>query len=56
MVVKDILQGLVDDAMVDSERVGTSNYYWAYPSKALNNVSDHTHLIMTTSDNYRLLK
>ena len=39
MVIKDILQGLVDDGMVDSERVGTSNYYWAYPSKAVNNVS-----------------
>ena len=39
MVVKDILQGLVDDGMVDSERIGTSNYYWSYPSKAINNVS-----------------
>ena len=36
MSVKDVLQSLVDDNMVDSERVGTSNYYWAFPSKALN--------------------
>ncbi|XP_066574071.1 meiotic nuclear division protein 1 homolog isoform X2 [Amia ocellicauda] len=35
MSVKDVLQSLVDDSMVDSERVGTSNYYWAFPSKAL---------------------
>uniref|UniRef100_A0A8C5QD28 Meiotic nuclear division protein 1 homolog n=1 Tax=Leptobrachium leishanense TaxID=445787 RepID=A0A8C5QD28_9ANUR len=35
MSVKEILQSLVDDAMVDSERVGTSNYFWAFPSKAL---------------------
>lgn len=35
MTVKDVLQSLVDDNMVDSERVGTSNYYWAFPSKAL---------------------
>lgn len=35
MSVKDILQSLVDDAMVDSERIGTSNYFWAFPSKAL---------------------
>ncbi|XP_030644106.1 meiotic nuclear division protein 1 homolog [Chanos chanos] len=35
MSVKDVLQSLVDDNMVDSERVGTSNYYWAFPSKAL---------------------
>uniref|UniRef100_A0AAQ5Y1I8 Meiotic nuclear division protein 1 homolog n=1 Tax=Amphiprion ocellaris TaxID=80972 RepID=A0AAQ5Y1I8_AMPOC len=36
MSVKEVLQSLVDDNMVDSERVGTSNYYWAFPSKALN--------------------
>ncbi|XP_070406237.1 meiotic nuclear division protein 1 homolog isoform X2 [Nothobranchius furzeri] len=36
MTVKEVLQSLVDDNMVDTERVGTSNYYWAFPSKALN--------------------
>ncbi|KAI1883688.1 hypothetical protein AGOR_G00234130 [Albula goreensis] len=35
MSVKDVLQSLVDDNMVDCERIGTSNYYWAFPSKAL---------------------
>ncbi|KJE96959.1 hypothetical protein CAOG_07199 [Capsaspora owczarzaki ATCC 30864] len=35
MTVKDILQSLVDDSMVDTERIGTSNYYWAFPSKGL---------------------
>jgi len=35
MSVKDVLQSLVDDGMVDTERIGTSNYFWAYPSKAL---------------------
>ena len=38
MSVKEILQSLVDDDMVDSERIGTSNYFWAFPSKALNAV------------------
>ncbi|XP_029987064.1 meiotic nuclear division protein 1 homolog [Sphaeramia orbicularis] len=36
MSVKEVLQSLVDDNMVDCERVGTSNYYWAFPSKAFN--------------------
>ncbi|KAG8453989.1 hypothetical protein GDO86_000565 [Hymenochirus boettgeri] len=35
MSVKEILQSLVDDGMVDTERIGTSNYFWAFPSKAL---------------------
>ena len=39
MSVKDVLQSLVDDGMVDTERIGTSNYFWAYPSKALHAVS-----------------
>ncbi|PIK36420.1 hypothetical protein BSL78_26750 [Apostichopus japonicus] len=34
MAVKDVLQSLVDDNLVDSDRIGTSNYYWAFPSKA----------------------
>lgn len=33
--VKDVLQSLVDDGLVDTERIGTSNYYWAFPSKGL---------------------
>ncbi|KAL2305002.1 hypothetical protein Nmel_006971 [Mimus melanotis] len=35
MSVKEILQTLVDDGMVDTDRIGTSNYFWAFPSKAL---------------------
>ncbi|XP_063277325.1 meiotic nuclear division protein 1 homolog [Prinia subflava] len=32
---KEILQGLVCDGMVDTDRIGTLNYFWAFPSKAL---------------------
>ncbi|XP_040554800.1 meiotic nuclear division protein 1 homolog isoform X3 [Gallus gallus] len=35
MSVKEVLQSLVDDGMVDTDRIGTSNYFWAFPSKAL---------------------
>lgn len=38
MSVKDVLQSLVDDNMVDTDRIGTSNYFWSYPSKAVNTV------------------
>lgn len=36
MSVKEVLQSLVDDDMVESEKVGSSTYYWSFPSKALN--------------------
>lgn len=36
MSVKEVLQSLVDDGLVDSDRIGTSNYFWAFPSKAAN--------------------
>lgn len=36
MSVKDVLQSLVDDDMVECEKVGTSSFYWAFPSKATN--------------------
>ena len=32
--VKDVLQSLVDDDLVDSDKIGTSVYFWAFPSKA----------------------
>ncbi|XP_067876237.1 meiotic nuclear division protein 1 homolog [Heterodontus francisci] len=35
MSVKEVLQSLVDDGMVDTDRIGTSNYFWAFPSKAV---------------------
>lgn len=31
-----MLQSLVDDDMVECEKVGTSSFYWAFPSKATN--------------------
>ncbi|KAG0243598.1 Meiotic nuclear division protein 1 [Actinomortierella wolfii] len=32
--VKDVLQSLVDDGLVITEKVGTINLYWAFPSAA----------------------
>ncbi|CAG7826373.1 unnamed protein product [Allacma fusca] len=32
--VKEVVQGLVDDGYVDSDKIGTSVYFWAFPSKA----------------------
>lgn len=29
--VKEVVQSLVDDGYVDSERIGTSIYFWAFP-------------------------
>lgn len=44
MSVKDVLQSLVDDNLVDSERIGTSNYFWSFPSKAVHTVGLAGHL------------
>lgn len=34
-VVKDVLQQLVDDGLVESGKVGTQNYYWLFKSKGV---------------------
>ncbi|XP_047032177.1 meiotic nuclear division protein 1 homolog [Helicoverpa zea] len=34
--VKEVVQNLVDDHLVDSEKIGTSIYFWSFPSKAKN--------------------
>ena len=34
MSVKEVLTSLVDDGMVDTDKIGTSVYFWAFPGKA----------------------
>jgi hypothetical protein len=36
--VKEVLQSLVDDRLVMGEKIGTSNYFWSFPSTALQTV------------------
>ena len=35
MIVKDLLQGLVADSLVETEKIGSSAYYWALPTRIL---------------------
>ena len=32
--MKEVVQSLVDDGLVDTDKIGTSVYFWAFPSKA----------------------
>lgn len=32
--IKDINQSLVDDFMVSSDKIGSANFFWSFPSKA----------------------
>lgn len=33
MIVKELLQGLVADNLVETEKIGSSSYYWSLPSR-----------------------
>lgn len=33
--VKEVLQNLVENGLVDTDKIGTSIYFWAFPSKAI---------------------
>ncbi|KAK6967839.1 meiotic nuclear division protein 1 [Biomphalaria glabrata] len=37
MSVKEVVQSLVDDGIVDTDKIGTSIYFWAFPSKSSQN-------------------
>ena len=37
--VKDVLTSLIADDLVDTDKIGTSVYFWAFPSKAFTNVN-----------------
>jgi len=32
--IKDVLQGLVDDSLVETDKIGAGNFFWALPSSA----------------------
>ena len=36
MSVKEVVQSLVDDNLVNCEKVGSSSYYWSFKSQVLN--------------------
>ena len=35
MIVKELLEGLVGDDLVETEKIGSSSYYWSLPSRVL---------------------
>ncbi|KAI8351539.1 meiotic nuclear division protein 1, partial [Blakeslea trispora] len=37
--IKEVLMSLVDDGLVVTDKIGTSNYFWSYPSEAMNVVT-----------------
>jgi hypothetical protein len=43
--VKDVLMELIGDSKVNQEKIGTSNYYWSFPSEALQKVPPGHYLI-----------
>jgi hypothetical protein len=36
--VKEVVQSLVDDRLVNQEKIGSSNYFWCFPSQAIHTV------------------
>ncbi|CAG2103260.1 unnamed protein product [Medioppia subpectinata] len=40
--VKEIVQSLVADDLVETDKIGSSTYFWSFPSKALNSVTTPT--------------
>ncbi|XP_012285251.1 meiotic nuclear division protein 1 homolog [Orussus abietinus] len=58
--VKDILQALVDDALVRSDKIGTSIYYWTFPGENIaaveNQVAEANRKIVETEFKFERLK
>lgn len=38
MIIKNIVQALVDDNLVDTDKIGSSTYYWVFKSKLSQNL------------------
>ncbi|KAK9458647.1 meiotic nuclear division protein 1 [Lipomyces oligophaga] len=46
MVIKDVLQGLIDEGLIRCEKIGSGNYYWRFPSDVKRNQDRERKLIM----------
>lgn len=40
MIIKDVVQGMLDDDMIIQEKVGTIALYWIFPSQSYLLVND----------------
>lgn len=38
--VKEVLESLVNDNLVEGDKVGAGNFFWSLPSKAYQNVKE----------------
>ena len=54
--VKEVLQSLVDDGKIDSDKIGTSVYFWAFPSKAFNKKKQKLETLKQSSAELRKAK
>lgn len=43
--IKDVVQSLVDDRLVEMEKIGSANFYWSFPSKAKSEVRQKMRLL-----------
>lgn len=50
--VKDVVQSLVDDGLVECEKIGTFVCYWAFPSRALQLVQ----ISCNFNENFKIIK
>lgn len=39
--VKEVVQSLIDDNLVITDKIGISNYYWSFPSVAIQSVINY---------------
>merc|ERR1739848_196513 len=40
-MVKDVLQSLVDDNIVESDKIGSGNYFWCLPSRVMQSIEEN---------------
>lgn len=54
MTVKEVIQSLVDDRLVCAEKIGTCNYFWAFPSAAFHSRNQTKSKLETELNSLRL--
>ncbi|KAH0827738.1 Mnd1 family-domain-containing protein [Lanmaoa asiatica] len=50
--VKEVLQSLVDDGLVQSDKIGSSNFFWSFPSQRGSILRNRLDTVKDTKKNY----
>lgn len=52
--IKEVLQSLVDDGLVQADKIGSSNFFWSFPSQQGTAIQARVNALKETHKNHQI--